>query len=100
MFCPPVTSVEVFDYSYGRTVVKRLSLIVVARAYSDRLMLLWKIVAQAKLLLLLPFQGNAREGLVLLLRLLVAWHSDSNTSRKRTKKCCHCESLLQMKPFS
>lgn len=82
---------------------KRLSPIVVARAYSERLMLLWKIVAQAKLLLrllLLPFQGNAREGLVLVFRLLVAWHSDSNTSRNRTKKAAIVDSCLQMKPFS
>lgn len=54
-------------------------------------MVLWKIVAQAKLPPpppppLLPFQGNAREGLVLVFRLLVAWHSHSNTSKKRTKK--------------
>lgn len=79
---------------------KRLSLIVVARVYSERLMVLWKIVAHAKLpppppLLLLPFQGNAREGLVLAFRLLVAWHSDSNTSRKRTKKAAIVDSCLQ-----
>lgn len=82
---------------------KRLSLIVAARAYSERLMVLWKIVAQAKLLLLLlllPFQGNSLEGLVLVFRLLVAWHSDSNTSRKRTKNAVIVDSFLQMKPFS
>lgn len=65
-----------------RTMVKRLSLIVVARAFSERLMLRWKIVAQAKLLLLLPFQGKAGEACSLAFR--------QQHIRKRTKRLSLC----------